>query len=95
MIRVREDPVPGRANSRLRRRLGIRLSRRVVGRRTQGVFRVPKTPECIDLSEKIQRARRSRKKPRKGKADVIEGEELARQLAKFVWKNGIPGIRRP
>jgi hypothetical protein len=61
-----------------------------LGEELTGIFRVSKNPEFIDLSEKIRRARRTRRKPRGGKADFIEGKELARQLSKFVWKDGIP-----
>jgi hypothetical protein len=56
-----------------------------------GVFRVDKTPEFVDLADKIGKVRTGNKKRRKQKAgDVLEGEKLARQLAKYVWKDGIP-----
>jgi len=56
-----------------------------------GIFRVAKNPEFIDLKETIRRVKPRKKRPGSAGHDkVLEGEELARRLSKFVWKDGMP-----
>jgi hypothetical protein len=56
-----------------------------------GIFRVAKNPDFIDLKETIRRVKPRKNRPaRAGADDVLAGEELARRLSKFAWKDGMP-----
>jgi len=59
--------------------------------KTAGIFRVPKSPDFVDLAEKLKAQGRRRAKSRRGKPQPAGADFDAESIRRtYVWKNGIP-----